>query len=122
LSWFKSLEHTNKTKTTSETCCPGFISSTNKKTTKTSATLIVVVSKFATHKKNHDEKCGARCHGFKACNTSKKPVFVVLVLQVAQKKKTMTMSVTLVVVVSKLATHKKTKTLIVLILDLVTHK
>jgi hypothetical protein len=81
-------------------------------------------------KKNHDEECCVRHHGFRMCNTQKNqdvhcPSFrtcntqikprwqaqlIVLVLQVAQRKNTMMTNTTFVVMVSKLVIHKKTKT------------
>jgi len=59
---------------------------THEQTTMISATLVVMVSKHATQKRTRMMNC-AHCLGFKACNTPKRPVLVVLVLQVAQKKK-----------------------------------
>jgi hypothetical protein len=79
-----------------------------------------MVSKYVTHKKTRMMNCTC-CLGFRACNTPKRSVVVVLVLQVAQKKNQMT-SMTFVVVVSELTTHKKTNTFIILVLKLATHK
>jgi len=59
---------------------------THEQTTMISARLVVMVSKHATHKKTRMMNCTC-CLGFRACNTPKRSVLVVLVLQVAQKKK-----------------------------------
>jgi hypothetical protein len=58
---------------------------THEETMTISVALVIMVSKCATQKKTKmmNSIC---CLGFKACNTPKKPVLVVLVLQVAQKK------------------------------------
>ncbi len=63
------------------------------------------------------------CCGFKTCNTQKTMMMLVILnMQVAQRKKTMTMNDALVVVDLKCATHKKTKMFIVLVSKLITHK